>query len=389
MFAGVSHPLDYTDDGGVREEPPERLAMRLEAMRRAGVQWILCDVPFPFEDRIGRTSAAYAGFAGLIASWNAAGFKVLGVTPYPAGFAAGWKIDAGRPGSRRFMKTYEEACRFLARELAPGVSTWLVANQLNLERFRRPLSERQALEFAARGGAGLKSGSPSAQVGVNMFGFDEAALRMYAALYPNRAVEFDYVGTNGFFGTFDPGGPREWVPKLALLRALTARPAIVLECGFASRGEVMVPAERASGVTHHVLKKLPHVWGAGHTPEVQARYLEEAFWVFSCVPGVLGAFWFCWSDRRTCWNCGQADCPAGTSNGLVDVDENPKPAYEAFARASRGSFDAGVVLAADPAPADDDPARARLGAARLAVEAEALRRELAELRRLTGRTATP
>lgn len=385
FYLGVSHPLRYTDEGDVAREDEGRLARRLALMRACGVGWILCDMPFPFEGgsggaRFKTTTEAFRHFVELVSRWTDAGFKVLGVSPYPAGFEGGWKVDLGKPGSSRFLRTYGEACRFLAQEFGGAVSAWLVANQLNLERFRRPLTEKQALAFLKRGGAGLKRGNPSALVGVNMFGFGESALRMYSALYPNDEVDFDYVGTNGFFGTFDPGGPTEWHGKLALLGETTGKPVIVLEFGYASAGDVMVPAERASGRTHHEFKKLPHVWRLGHTPENQAAYLEEAFWIFTNTPSVLGAFWFSWSDREKCWNCGQADCPAGTANGLVDVNEEPKPAYLAFARVARGEFDPRSLYPDEPALREAGPEELRLEIARRIVRNEALRAEAEYLR---------
>jgi len=380
-FFGVSHPLDYTARGGAREESDEAFAARMQMMRACGIQRILCDVPFPFAGEVGTVSETFTGFKTLIDKWHDAGFDVLGVTPYPAGFEDGWDESGGEPGSDAFYATYERACEFLARELAGGVGTWLIANQLNLDRFRRPLDEDGAIHFMLAGGAGVKRGSPSALVGVNMFGFDAGALRMYAKLYPNPRVEFDYVGSNGFFGTFDPGGPEQWHGKLAILRAITRKPVIVLECGYVSRGEVMVPQERAGPKTHHELKKLPHVWGSGHTPEEQARYLERVFWAFKNTPDLLGAFWFAWTDRPKCWNCGQSDCPAGTANGLIDLDGNPKPAYHAFARAARGEFDLAALYPEEPTLACDDTEALRTRLAAALGRIDSLQGELAYLER--------
>lgn len=379
---GVCHPLSYADDGDVLKEDEAVVQRRLDLIREAGVEWVTCDIPFPFEGSIGHVSQAFRNFLALASRWNKAGFKVLGVTPYPAGFEGGWKINGGAPGSPKFLGLYEEACRFLAQEFRGAVQAWQIANQLNLERFRRPLTEEQAIEFMKRGGAGVKAGNGAALAGVNMFGFDRSALRMYARLYPNDAVDFDYVGTNGFFGTFDPGGPKSWHEKLALLHEATAKPIIVLEFGYPSRGGVMVPAERAGGRSHHDLKKLPFVWRGGHTPEAQAAYLEEAYWAFMNTPTVLGAFWFCWSDRPKCWNCGAPDCPAGTAHGLVDVNEVPKPAYYAFSRASGRRFDLGAIYPDQPAFSDADLGRAQLELGRKMAENEALQARISVLKRM-------
>jgi hypothetical protein len=379
---GVAHPLSYTDKGSVLEEDEAVVRGRIGLMLEAGVQWVTCDAPFPFGGDGRRPSRAFSDFRRLVSKWSDAGLKVMAVTPYPAAFKGTFGPGLGRPGIARFLCAYEEACRFLARELEGLVRGWLVANQLNLERFRRPMSEGEAVEFLKRGGAGLKEGSPSALVGVNMFGLGPAAMRMYAALYPNDAVEFDYVGTNGFFGTFDPGGPEDWYEKTALLNEATGKPVVVQETGYPSEGETMTEAERASGRTHHELGKLPFEWRGRRTPEAQAEYLERAFWVLSNAPGVVGAVWFAWSDRPRCWNCGRADCPAGTRHGLVDLEGRPKPAYHAFRRAARGELDPRSLYPDEPAIRDaPDEALALAFASRIA-EAHALRARVDVLRRI-------
>ena len=110
---------------------------------------------------------------------------------------------------------------------------------------------------------------------------------------------------------------------------------IIQEFGYASRGDVMTPAEKASGKSPHELKKWGHGWREGHTPDIQAAYLEETYRIFMDTSTVLGAIWYCWSDHERCWNCGAPDCPCETAWGLVDTDEAPKPAYHAFSRVAR------------------------------------------------------
>jgi len=381
IFLGVCHPLEYTHDGDVAPDEPGVFDKRVEMMKAAGVEWVSCDMPFPFEGEMGRASESFRGFLELARKWNEAGLKVLGVTPYPAAFEGGWKLDAGEPGSEKFLASYQEACRFLAAELGELVGAWQVANQLNLERFRRPLTEDGAVEFLERGGAGLKAGNPSALAGVNMFGLDAPALRMYSKLYPNDAVEFDYVGSNGFPGTFEPGGPREWFEKVAVLNELTCKPVVVLEFGYPSRGDEMTQAEREGPETHHDLLKLPYACGGGHSPQAQAEYLEEAVWVLRNSGCVLGAMWFCWTDRPKCWNCRAAGCPAGTSHGLITLEGEPKPSYGAFGRAAADELDPaklqpGLAQIAEHASGDAEALEAELARALARTEAAEARARL-------------
>jgi hypothetical protein len=66
FFIGVCHPRK-----------------RLDLMNQAGVQWLRCDVPFPFEGKVGDVSQHFKDFHNQVSIWNKAGFKVMGVTPYP------------------------------------------------------------------------------------------------------------------------------------------------------------------------------------------------------------------------------------------------------------------------------------------------------------------
>ena len=314
FFMGVCHPRQ-----------------RLDLMQQAGVEWVRCDVPFPFEDKVGNVSQKFRNFTEQVHTWNRAGFRVMGITPYPRG----WNVDAGTSGSSHFLHVYEEACKFMAQEFGDIVQGWQISNELNLESFRHPLTEEQALAFAKQGGSGVRRGNTSALVGVNMAGFGKSALRMYSELYPNNDVEFDYIGTDGYFGSWEAGGPESWHEKLALLHEKTGKPIIIQEFGYASKGDVMTPEERTAGKSPHELKKWGHAWCDGHTPEVQAAYLEETYRIFIDTSTVLGAIWYCWSDHEKCWNCGAPDCPCETAWGLVDVNEVPKPAYYAFSHVAK------------------------------------------------------
>ena len=313
FFMGVCHPRQ-----------------RFDLMKQAGVEWLRVDAPFPFEGNMGSVSESFRGFAQRLRDWGRQGFKVMGVTPYPCG----WQVDVGELGSPKFLGAYEEACRFMANELAEVVLGWQICNELNLEMFRRPLTEQQAIDYAKRGGAGVKIGNPNALVGVNMAGFGESALRMYEQLYPNDTVELDYVGTDGYFGSWEAGGPENWPEKLALLHERTKKSIIVQEFGYSSSGEVMTAEEKEKQSNPHQLKKWRHGWREGHTPEIQAEYLEMAYQIFIDTPTVLGAIWYCWSDHERCWQCGAPDCPCETAWGLADLQENPKPAYHTFAKVS-------------------------------------------------------
>ena len=104
---------------------------RFDLMKQAGVEWLRVDAPFPFAEKMGNVSESFIRFAQQLQDWGRKGFKVMGVTPYPRG----WKVDIGELGSPEFLDVYEEACRFMAGELAEVVLGWQICNELNLEMF--------------------------------------------------------------------------------------------------------------------------------------------------------------------------------------------------------------------------------------------------------------
>ncbi len=314
-LAGVCHPRQ-----------------RLDLIRAAGFGWVRTDVPFPWRGRIGELGAQYLTFRARAHELGRAGLQIEAISPYPRG----WDIpEAADPGSPTFLATYREACRFLAQDLGSLVPVWQVANEMNLEMFRRPLDEVGALAYLRAGAAGLAEGNPSARVGVNMAGFDAAAMRMYRELYGGGKGTLDWVGTDGYFGSWEAGGPDSWIEKLDHLTRVAGRPVIIQEFGYASAGRVLSADERTAGDWHRQ-KGWGHGWApAGYTPEhtaaLQAVYAARCLDLFSAHPAVQGLFWYCWSDHERCWQCHQPDCPLETAWGLVTVDEQPKPAYAVFA----------------------------------------------------------
>ena len=321
---------------------------RLDMIRAAGLGWVRIDAPFPWRGRVGQVRPEYPVFRSRVAELAAAGLRVMAVTPYPRG----WELpEAGEPGSPAFLETYRRACAFLAEDLGAFGPAWQVCNEMNLEMFRRPLDEPQALAYLRAGAEGLRAGDRGTQVGVNMAGFGPAALRMYGALYGEGAAggpALDYVGTDGYFGSWEAGGPDDWPEHLNRLAALTGRPVVIQEFGYASAGTVMTDAERRAHANSHALKKWGYGWapaGAApaHAPEIQAAYGARCLEIFAAHSAVAGVFWYCWSDAERCWQCGAPDCPCETAWGLVTSDECEKPAYGAYRDAVRALF-------APPAP---------------------------------------
>ena len=60
-----------------------------------------------------------------------------------------------------------------------------------------------------------------------------------------------------------------------------------------------------------------------------AEFYRDVYPRLAKLPFLLGAFVYCWKDGEKCGYCNQADCPAETRWGLVDLQDNEKPGYYA------------------------------------------------------------
>lgn len=317
-----------------------------ELIKGAGIGWIRQNFSYPFVDRVGgETTEAYAEAKAQAQAWVDKGFRVMGVSPLlgiglrePS--AEGqlqmvWHDRVpdymGKPGSQTFLNNYRELCRFLAHDLHGAVHMWQIANELDIPIFAGPLNPREAGELILAGAEGLKMGDPGMIVGTNTAGSDKAYF-LYGWLHAQGEGLIDYTGVDAYYGTWEGGGPEKWSDRIAELYALTQTRVLVNEWGYASAGGLLTAEERATHPYVCQYKKWYHAWDAGHTPEVQAKFVQTAFKGFyDQRDKLLGLFFYRWEDQEKCWQCGAPDCPAETAWGLVRVNQEPKPAYAAFA----------------------------------------------------------
>lgn len=314
-------------------------------MRGAGMEWVRQGFAFPFVDRVGgEVSEGYLAARDVARAWVDKGMKVMGVTPLPFGsrfepdeggdLHMHWRSRfpewCGQPGSEEYLQTYQDTCRWLAEDLRGIVPMWQIANELDLGTFAGPLDLAEAADLILRGARGLKEADPSLVIGHNPAG-GAGAHFLYGRLYGREDGLLDYCGADGYYGTWQSGGPERWALRVAELRALTGVAVLVNEWGFASRGEALPEGEYPIGTANCQLRKWVHTWGPGHTPEGQAAFVRAAFEAFaSRREALLGVFFYRWEDQETCWQCGEADCPIETAWGLVDLQGRPKPSWQAF-----------------------------------------------------------
>jgi hypothetical protein len=314
-------------------------------IRSAGISWIRHDFPFPFSDRIGGTlDANYIKAKEEALAWASKGMRLMGVTPlhgvggYQADTAGQlrfiWKdllpAYMGKPNTTEFLSNYQKICAFLAADLKGSVQMWQISNELNIPMFAGPLSYYDGCELILHGAAGLKESDPSLIVGPNS-ALPGMRYYFYGRLYADpRAGILDYVGIDGYYGTWDAGSPASWDVALAELFDLTRIPMLVNEWGYSSSGAVMSAEESQSGIPECQVKAWRNAWGEGHTPDSQAAFVSETMNVFGKHrQHLIGAFFYRWEDQQTCWQCGSSDCPVETAWGLVDKQGKPKPSFSA------------------------------------------------------------
>ncbi len=314
-------------------------------LRGAGIGWIRQDFSFPFIDHFGGTlSGDYRKQKETAGQWVRRGFQVMGVTPL-IGIGlqkpdangllqttwSGWTPDyMGTPGSSEFQIQYALLCVFLAQDLRGLVSGWQILNEQDIPIFAGPLNPREASDLILASASALKKTDSMLIVGTNTAGSDKAYF-LYGYLHANSEAVLDYCGVDGYYGTWSDGGPENWADRISELYALTKTKVLVNEWGYSSTGGLLTEDERRLKpyVCQH--KKWYYSWDAGHTPEVQAKFVEKVFdRLTDQREKLFGAFFYRWEDQESCWQCGEPDCPAETAWGLVTVDNQPKPAYSRF-----------------------------------------------------------
>ncbi len=310
-------------------------------IKEAGIQWVRLSFAFPYKDKIGGTlSDDFLKDLAEAKKVHQLGLNIMGVTPL-AGVMDYSKKDnktewtpripswAGSINSDSYYVTYQKACEELGRETRGIVQMWQVSNEMDITVFRGPLSIQQAERFLLAGARGLKQGNPEVKADINPAGLDTGE-PLYRALYTIPDTPFDYAGIDGYFGSWEPGGPQDWIPVIEKIHDITGKPVLINEWGYSSLEGSGKPLGRKVGNPVCEQQKWNHEWGGGHTPAVEAAYIRIAMKIFATYPNVAGCFFYDWEDQAVCYHCGTKGCPAECGWGLLDVEGKPKPAYDAM-----------------------------------------------------------
>jgi hypothetical protein len=326
-------------------------------MRDAGFEWVRQGYAFPFEDRIGgKLSEGFLRSEKLVDRFLNEGFHVLASFPGPGSMR--YVPEAGKTVYHRAMPAWMgaldedgyyamlfEAARWLGDYTKDKITYWQIANEPDIDIFFGPLTREQNVRWLLTAARGVKAGNPKAQCGINLGFLNDYARFLMKEIYTIDDSPFDYLGIDGYMGSWQAGGPDTWHWYIDEVTALCGKPVIINEWGYSSLqwGEKQFDLELKNHYNQDVCrhKYWDKVWGKGHTSQAQAEYVVRCQKIFAEHPNVIGNFFFRWSDTDACWQCGESDCPAECAWGCVSADETPKPAYWALKEGNKKYFGKG------------------------------------------------
>lgn len=143
---------------------------------------------------------------------------------------------------------------------------------------------------------------------------DPSRLQTYASNslgeYPvdDMAGEFDFISTNEYYGSWQPGGPKDVHDHLDRIRkAFPGKPIVVSEYGWCECQPIIPPGDQ-------------------HRMEIIDRHTE----VFRDFPEVAGAIYFDYNDYRTLVGDKGNGAFRQRVHGVVDLYANRKPSFNAL-----------------------------------------------------------
>ena len=328
------------------------LNMDFDLMKQAGISSLRFGLGFPFEEDGKTPSHRFLACQQEALRLHDAGFDLMGGTFGPGSYryddtagATVWVPSvpawAGGYGDDSFYEFAESAGAYLAQSCKELCTYWQVANEPDIDIFHGDMSREQNVRFLKAVARGLKRGNPAAKPGINLGFMNAYAEWLLGELYRCEDSPFDYIGIDGYMGSWQEGGPEDWKWYIEKAHALTGKPVIINEWGYSTlqRGPNPDP-EGLRTYNQDVCRDKSWVfqWKGDHTPDTQAEYIRQCMKIFAESPHVIGEFFFRWCDTETCWQCGDPLCPSECAWGIVDTAGKPKPGYWALKEAYEAYF---------------------------------------------------
>ena len=329
-------------------------------MRASGVRWCRLHLPYPWLDRIdGQYDPEFLRAIGEIVLYRRQGFQPLVTTPalgsmhYDAAagdtvWHPGYPAWMGTPEEDFFHEALEAGVAEMARMTEGLVEWWQLGNEPDFPVFIGPTGREANLRFNRTLALAFHEYAPQAKTGINLAGvagenITEYALWITEELYRKQALPYAYLGLDGYFGCWQPGGPENWVGYIDRMHTLSGKPILINEWGFSTIYSAPFERDPERKLYYNNENCRAKTWqnkwnGQEHSPEVQADYIRQTLEIFAGHPACIGNFFFRWSDSETCWQCGEHNCPTETHWGITDLEQRPLPGYFALQEGNRRLF---------------------------------------------------
>ena len=338
----------------------------VKLMKDAGIQMCRTFFTFPFTDAtLSETTEEYKKTLECVRLYQANGIKTM------AGFSTAEISSVDSEGLVSFVRQYpewmggydgdyyyevlEKFAGRVAADLGDTVTYWQIGNENDMVAFKGTLTHEQNVRYLNALARGVKKVNPNAICGINLAGMyspsehQEGELALHSvhpyavelinALYHGENAWFDYIGLDGYFGSWADGEPQNWEDYINQAYETAGKPVMINEWGYSTlqRGKPRPVEDQNRRFNTDVCrykdwdKNGTRKWqGKDHSEEMQAEYITECLKIFRDNPHCIGNLFFQWQDMATCWQCGDDDCPSETAWGCIDKNGRPKPGYHAL-----------------------------------------------------------
>lgn len=343
-------------------------------MKDAGLNIVRNFTPFPFTDEsMTEETEAYKQLKKDIKLYAEHGIATMGMFGNPGQNAADSKGTVsyirhypdwmGGYDEDKYYDILGKVAEYIARDLKDDVTWWQIANEPDIDMFIGDLTFKQNVRWLDVAARGIKKGDPNALCGINLAGaavcgaaldengnkipgkpcVHEYAKNLIEKLYKCENSPYDFIGLDGYFGSWSFGDTTDWIEYIDSAAEITGKPVCIHEWGYSTlqRGTPR-PEEDKHRHFNSATCREKDMDAAGfrwldkeHSEWLQAEYVMECAKIFAEHPKCIGQLFFQWQDQATCWQCGEPDCPAETSWGCIHADGSPKPGYYALAVANK------------------------------------------------------